>query len=288
MVEGVRNADAFVTGSAQFSLSDSGSLVYIPGQVAALPQYQLGYVDRSGSVKPLGLPLLAYADLRLSPDGRQLAFAVNDGKEQNVWVYELSGASSMRRLTFGGSLNHDPVWSEDGERILFRSNREGDIGVFWQRADGAGAPERLLKPDSGVSGLAPESWVPRDQRFFFVTVKGGDFDVWIYSLQDKKASPVIVVPSSAQNVASISPDGRWLAYESDETGRMEIYVQPFPGTGGKFQITKDGGTYPLWSRDGKELFYLNLGRLFSVAFARSRLSDSATPWHCRYPHSSRH
>jgi hypothetical protein len=89
--------------------------------------------------------------------------------------------------------------------------------------------------------------------------------LWIYSVPDKKMTPVIQIPGSAQNNANLSPDGRWLAYHSNETGRFEVYVQPFPGTGGKFQITRDGGQHPLWSPDGKELFYESTGRLFSVS-----------------------
>ena len=224
VVEGVRNAGGF-TGSSQFSFSDSGTLVYIVGRAATVPQSQLAFVDRNGAAKPFALPVGGYGDLRVSPNGKELAFSVNDGNEQNVWVYELSGASSMRRLTFGGTLNHHPIWSPDGEHILYRTNRETDIAEFWQRADGTGAPERLTKPEPGTSHGA-DSFLPGTGKFIFIVLKAGS-DVWLYSLDDKKAIPLIQDPGNQSN-AFPSPDGRWIAYQSDESGRFEIYVQPFP------------------------------------------------------------
>src|SRR5262249_42909068 len=182
--------------------------------------------DRNGAVKPIGLPLAAYADVRLSPDGKQIVFDFDSGEGRNIWVYPLSGTSSMRRLTFAGTVNMAPIWSEDGEWIVYRSDREGG-GIYRQRADGSGAAERLTKPEAGeFHGL--DSWVPREQKFFFVTMRGADHDIWTYSVPDKKTAPVIQVPSSTQNNAFLSPDGRWLAYMSNETGAVEVYVQPFP------------------------------------------------------------
>jgi len=162
------------------------------------------------------------------------------------------------------------MWSGDGKRVLFQSNREGDSSIFWQRVDGTGSAERVTKAEDGIAHF-PSSWAPNSQRFAFYAFKGSVAKVtlWTYSLQDKKAALFVADPSTASQAAGeFSPDGRWLAYQSNETGRYEVYAQPFPATGAKFQITRGGSTdnhHPLWSPDGKELFYVNDGRLFSVA-----------------------
>jgi serine/threonine-protein kinase len=257
LVEGVYTAGG-ITGTAHFSFSDSGSLVYVPQPAPALSGSQMAFVDRNGGVKTLDLPSARYTTgPKVSPNGRQLAFSINDGKEENVWVYELSGGSSMRRLTFGGG--RDPVWSGDGERITYGSGG----GISWQRADGTGTAEQLYKPEGANAVLG--SWNSQNQTLAFGTIRNNERDVWTYSLQDKNAAPLIAIRSSAQNNAFFSPDGRWIAYQSNETGSFEVYVQPFPNTGAKFQITRDGGGHPLWSPDGKELFYERAGRLMSVA-----------------------
>ena len=156
IVEGVRRAGN-ITGAAQFDFSSAGSLVYLPGPISATTvQSDLALIDRKGGVEPLKLPSGPYQHPRAAPNGRQIAFATDDGKEAIVWIYELGGMSSMRRLTFGGR-NRFPIWSADGQRVAFQSDREGDLGIFWQRADGSGAAERLTKPEQGTSHV-PESW----------------------------------------------------------------------------------------------------------------------------------
>jgi Tol biopolymer transport system component len=145
---------ANITGTAQFSFSDNGSLVYIPGAADPAEQRTLALVDRQGVHKPLALPPGAYGIPRIAPNGKTVAFSSEEGNEQVVLIHELSGNSAPRRLTFGGN-NLVPVWSADGERIAFRSTREGDPGIFWQRADGTGTAECLTK--SEVALHTPES-----------------------------------------------------------------------------------------------------------------------------------
>ena len=141
----------------------------------------------------------------------------------------------------------------------FQSDREGDLGIFWQRADGTGAAERLTKPDQGTSHV-PESWSQDGRRFLFEATKGSNISLWMFSLEDKKAMPFGAVQSGTPITAAFSPDGRWVAYHSDETGRDAIYIQPFPATGAKYQIPKNDPSqndhHPVWSSDGKELFYI--------------------------------
>jgi len=265
VVEGVRVANVGTTGTSQFSISENGSLVYVPGRAGGVDKSTLALVDRNGNAKPLGLPALLYSHPRISPDGKHLAFSTNDGKEDSVWIYDLDGKTAMRRLTFTGG-NTLPIWSADSQRVLFRSDREGDQGLFWQRADGTGVAERVTKPDKELPSHTPDSWAPDGQTFSFYAGKGGDGSVWTYSLRDKKASLFADAPAWQQS-SSFSPDGRWIAYLSEDGGR-NVIVEPFPPTGAKFLITKDRGTHPVWSPDGKELFFMNdmnNGQLFSVA-----------------------
>ena len=239
--------------SAQFAISDSGSLVYVPGPASA-GQHDVVLFDRKGGAEPLKLPPGEYDFPRVSPDGKRIAFETNDGKEAVVSIYELSGASSVRRLTFGGN-NRFPIWSADGRRVAFQSDREGDPAVFWQPADG-GTAERLTTPEPGTSHV-PESWSPDGQVLLFSATKDFVSSLWTLSLRDRKATPFgDVKGSSLPTNAMFSPDGRWVAYQIGEPERAEgtTYVQPFPPTGTKYQIARGGR--PLWSRDGKELFFV--------------------------------
>jgi serine/threonine-protein kinase len=140
--------------------------------------------------------------------------------------------------------------------VAFQSDREGDFGIFWQRADGTGTPERLTRPQQGESHV-PLSWSPDGERFLFSVSKGANFSLWTFSLMDRKAAPFGAVESSLLPNAVFSPDGRWVAYESRETaGSRGVFLQPFPSTGERYQISiSSGGAFPVWSSDGKELFF---------------------------------
>jgi len=255
VVEGVRRANN--VGTVQFSFSDTGTLIYVPGPVSSVGgQLILALMDRKGNLNPLKVPPGEYGLPRVSPDGKQIAFEIEDGKGSNIWIYDLAGTSAIRQLTVGGA-NRYPIWSADSQRVAFQSDREGDLGIFWQRADGSGTAEHLTKPDQGVTHI-PDSWSPDSQKFSFTAAKGTEAAVWIYSLQDKKTALFAQMPSAALHWSAFSPDGRWLAYQSNETGRNQIWVQPFPATGAKFPIV--GGGHPFWSPDGKELF-INTGGL---------------------------
>jgi serine/threonine-protein kinase len=266
MVEGVRRGITLSGGAAEFSVSDTGSLVYILGPTAtsnALRAFVLA--DRAGDTEPLNLPPGAYVHPRVSPDGTRLAFGTDDGNEANVWIYELSGASAPRRITFSGK-NRFPVWSGDGQRVAFQSDRDGDLGLFWQRADGAGAPERLTKGEQGASHV-PESWSRDGKHVLFTVAQGSTFTLWTYALDDRKATPLGDVRSDRLIGAVFSPDGRWVAYASAGPNGNGGYVQPFPATGARYQIPHLYADYhPLWASDGKELFYIPAyGRFAAVS-----------------------
>jgi hypothetical protein len=160
----------------------------------------------------------------------------------------------LRRLTQGGA-NRYPVWTPDGKRIAFQSDREGDRGIWWQAADGSGPAERLTKADQGIIHI-PDSWSKVGPSLSFTAFKGSNSAIHVLSLQDGK-DLVFAESSSPSNASAFSPDGTWLAYHSFETGRPEVWVQPFPSTGGKQQVSKDGAFHPFWSRNGKELFFIS-------------------------------
>lgn len=255
ILEGIRRAGAQQTGVAHFSVANGGSLMFIPGPVSvAGGQSDLALFDGKGGTETLKLPPGSYTSPRISPDGKYVAFGNDDGKEVSVWIYELSGASSMRRLTFGGN-NRYPIWSPDGQRVAFNSDREGDGAIFWQKADGTDTAERLTRAEQGTNQV-PKSWSPDGKQFLFEAVKGSSVSLWTFSLQDRKSTLIPGVQSTGPLNSMFSPDGRWIAYQSNQTGASQVYVQPFPSTGAKYQITKNGGFTSVWSPDGKHLFYL--------------------------------
>ncbi|MBZ5607321.1 MAG: protein kinase [Acidobacteriia bacterium] len=254
LIEGVQRSS--LTGVAQFNFSDNGSLVYVPGPVQSSSGHaSLSLVDRRGGVEALKLPPAAYGYPQVARDGKRVVYEAEDGKETAVWIYDLSGGNAPRRLTFQGS-NRYPIWTPDGERVAFQSDRDGDLGIFWQRADGNGTAERLTQPEKGVIHI-PDSWSPDGQQLSFTAIQGGTPGVWTLSLRDRKAAP-FTEPGSSSEASEFSPDGRWVAYQSSETGRLEIYVRPFPASAAKYQIhsgSTNGDVHPLWSRDGKELSF---------------------------------
>ena len=155
IVEGVKRSSGS-SGTAHFSVSITGSLVFVPGPAStSSARSDLALVDRNGAVQPLKLPPGAYEYPRLSPDGKRIAVGSDDGKDAIVWIYDVAGASSARQITLGGR-NRVPVWSANGERVAFQSDRDGDLGLFWQRADGTTSAERLTKPDKDTAHV-PES-----------------------------------------------------------------------------------------------------------------------------------
>jgi serine/threonine-protein kinase len=261
VIEGVARTALTATGSmtslAQWSVSTTGSLVYIPGPAAdSLFLYNLALLDRTGRTELLQLPPNAYESPRFSPDGRRIAFGINDGKNVDVWIYDLTGTNAVRRLTFGGR-NRSPIWSPDGQHLAFQSDREGDLAIFSQRADLSGTAERLTKPDAGTSHV-PESWSPRGDVLSFSVEKDSRFSLWILSLRDKRATPFGAAASDIPAASAFSSDGRWVAYQTGHRSgadvRPTVFAQPFPATGAMHQIPNSGGA-PVWSGDGRDLFY---------------------------------
>jgi serine/threonine-protein kinase len=264
IVEGIRRSSPAVGNATQVEISSTGVLAYVPGPVRA-GQDDLFLYDRKGGMTALKLPRGTYGYPRVSPDGKWIAVETSDAKQAMISLYDLSGASSLRRLTFGGN-NRLPIWSADGRRVAFQSDREGDRAVFWQPVEG-GTAERLTRPEPGTSHV-PESWTPQGDVFLFSATKELETTLWTFSVRDRKASRFGDVTSSVLTNAVFHPSGRWVAYQAGETGVGEAttYVQPFPPTGAKYEI--GWGGRPMWSRDGKELFYVPAPSQFAVVSVR--------------------
>jgi serine/threonine-protein kinase len=249
VVEGVRSAGV-ATGASQFSVADNGTLIFVAGPLsggAVGAQRTLAFRDRSGTqLERMKVQPRAYSHPRVSPDGTRVAVSTDDDKP-DVWIIDLVGGSSPRQLTLGGN-SRNPVWSPDGLWVAFRSTRDGDDSIYRQRADGATAAERLTKADPGTFHV-PGSW-SRGGYLAYSVVKGsGVGSIWILSLHDKKAT---LFADRAGN-PDFSPDGQWLAYQSQQDSQRQIFVQPFPATGAIHAVVAGG--HPFWSHDGSELYY---------------------------------
>jgi len=269
IIEGV--LQSVRAGDAQYAVSSSGSLAYVRGPVQSA-QLKMVWVSRSGTEQPLAAPAHAYRDPRLSPDGRRIAAGITE-QDSQVWLYDLS-RETLTRFTFESDNNTAPFWTPDGKRIVYISNKDGPRNLYWQLADGSGGLERLTTSDH-VN--IPSSWSPDGRMLAYSELGTPDgYDIWVLRLSDRKTQPFLKTKFN-EAAAQFSPDGNWVAYASDESGRNEIYVQPYPGPGGKWQISTVGGREPLWNRNGRELFYRNGNKMMAVEIALKPSFSAGTP-----------
>ena len=284
ILEGVRRGTSpeVNPGVAQFSVAGNGTLIYVPGPVSRSAERTLARLDPKSGLELLKLAGGHYEAPRVSPDGKRLAFGTEDGKEASVWIYDLSGTSAMRKLTMAGR-NRFPLWSADGERVVYQSDREGDHGLFWQRADGTGPAERLTRAERDTAHF-PESWAPDGERLLYSASQRSSVSLWVLRLQDRKAEPFGAIQSSSPVLprAAFSPDGRWVAYGSNETGPQSIYLQPFPATGAKYAITTGSSHSPMWLANGKALLYVDFdnrpaGRLIVMSLTTAPTVSFGNP-----------
>ena len=265
IVEGVRRAigpggPELNTASANYGFSDRGTLIYVPGPAVGVRRI-LALVDREGAVEPLGAPPGAYVDPRLSPDGRRLAVTIRE-ENSDVWVYDL-GRRTFSRLTFDPRVDETPIWTPDGKWVTFAAGMGGVRNLLRRLADGSGEEEQLVTLQEHAH---PNSWSPDGQVLVFGMGPTGTASegIWLLPLEgDRKPTLFLKTPFNVY-ASRLSPDGHWIAYASNESGRSEIYVQPFPGLGRKWQISTDGGGHAVWARNGRELFYRNGDRMMLV------------------------
>jgi serine/threonine-protein kinase len=268
MVQGISVTRAL--GVAQFSLSGDGSFAYVPGG-SSVSERTLLWVDRKGASRPLLAPARAYGTPRLSPDGRRLAVGIYGAP--GLWLYDLA-RGALTRLT-ESTLSPHPIWTPDGERVTFASLESGVINLYRMPVDGSSGAERLTTSENGQW---PGSWSPDGRMLAFTEADPTTgYDLWVLKLEgDRKPRPFLQTPSN-ESGPIFSPDGRWLAYVSDESGRQEIYVRPFPGPGGKMQISTEGGNEPMWARNGRELFYRNGDKMMVTAVETQGVFAASQP-----------
>jgi serine/threonine-protein kinase len=240
------------TGGGQFDFSATGTFVYASGKSAA-QAWQVAWLDASGKMEPLVSVPRAYLNPRLSPDGRKLALVVSG----DIYVHDLD-QDTASRLTFSGDAS-SPVWARDSKHLVFQSVSNGRR-ISWVRSDGAGDPQLLLEQ---TNNAVPASFSRTGRLAYLERNPQTGLDLWTLPLdltdpdhpKPGKPEPFLRTPND-ESIPRFSPDSRWIAYRSNESRNNEIYVQPFPvANGGKWQISTGGGTYPLWSNNGRELFY---------------------------------
>ena len=245
------------TGAGQYCVSDSGSLAYVAGEVVSALDNVLFRVDQTGSVRPAADTKAPLYLPRFSPDGQRMAYDT-EGREERVWIYDI-GRSTASRLTDMGSAGC--AWTPDGKRLAFSSPISGQENLYWQAADGSSAAERLTTSDYWQ---IPGAFAPDGSTLAFVEEPPETgYDILILDMKSRRVTPFLKT-KAREGWPEYSPDGRWLAYVSNESGRMEVWVRPFPGPGGRWQVSKEGGLEPIWSKDGRQLFYREAGRVWAA------------------------
>jgi dipeptidyl aminopeptidase/acylaminoacyl peptidase len=246
-----------ITGRASFTVAEGGVLAYLAGEHR---QRQLTWYDRKGKALGTAGPSADYFEPAMSLDGKYVAVTHGAlGSGSGIWIHDLTRATQSR-LTFGSAgYDSTPLWTPDGTRIIFSSDRKEQIDLYWKSSNGTGKEDLLYGSESNKS---PDD-VSRDGRtliFENVSPASGQSELWVLPLMGERKPKPYLQTESLLTHAAISPDGHWVAYSSDESGSREIFVQSFPESGSKFQISNDGGDCPVWRNDGKELFYFGASK----------------------------
>ena len=260
-------------GAANFSISDNGRLVYVSGAGEG-GQRSLVWVDRQGLEEPIAVPPRNYVYPRVSPDGTRVALDLRD-EESDVWIWDLA-RESLQRLTFDAAQDNYALWTPDGQRVVFQSQRDGGIShLYWKAADGTGEAERLGEIDGP---LAPNAVSPDGTLLVFRQGQPPGYDLSILHLDGDRSTESLLDVEFDETNGEISPDGRWLAYQSNASGQSEVYVRPFPSVNeGQWLISTGGGTKPLWGPDGGELFFRSGSGVVAVPIQTEPTFTAGTP-----------
>jgi serine/threonine protein kinase len=275
MVEGVLRAG----GAPQYAVSDSGTLIYMTGTatLGLTPKQTLVWVDRNGNEEPLATPTDAYSNPRISPDGTRVASTIETGGNQDIRIWDLV-RKTMMRLTFDAAVDAIPIWSLDGKQIFFASRRDRNYAIHYKAADGTGAVEYLGSVPNKL--IIPHSWSSDGKTLCLMEWRGVPprFDIGVMSMEGDRQYQQLLQEEHSEAQPKISPNGNWMAYVSDESGQREIYVRPFPEVDkGRWQVSTNGGDSPLWSPDGRELFYRNGDAVMTVTVRTEPTFSLETP-----------
>jgi dipeptidyl aminopeptidase/acylaminoacyl peptidase len=267
VVEGVNRTrlGSNIGGLAQYSLSATGSLAYVAGPVstASAPPRDLALYDTNGGVESLNLPPMLYESPRISPNGQEIAVSTLDDDNVNVWLYDLARKTPLRQLTLQGRNRH-PIWSADGLSVAFPSDREGDLAIFSQAADGSRPAERLTRPEPGTAHV-PQAWSRGDEHMLFSASTGSGYWLEVLAARTKTIERFAadLQSTTLPGAAAFSPDGAWVAYQAGESTQARVRIQPFSGTGAVHQLPV-AGRNPRWSPSGTELFFTVGAAIFRI------------------------
>jgi serine/threonine-protein kinase len=269
-------------GLPQYDVSRDGTLVYRENLPMRQPIAEIRWIDSAGTQQPLRAMPSEYASIpRVSPDGKKIVMAIREPGGQDVWVYD-TGRDALTRLTFGEQAFVNPTWTPDGQNVVVGSIA---AGLFWVRADGASRVQPLVQTKT-IS--FPGSFSPDGKRLAYYEVSGSA-QIWTVAIEQrdglKGGTPERFLTSQSSDTWPVfSPDGRWVAYQSDESGREEVYVRPFgtpTATGGKWLISNGGGQFPAWSHNRSELLYKSGDRIMSVSYSAQKdtfVTDKPRTW----------
>jgi Tol biopolymer transport system component len=255
----------------------AAALLSCAARAQAPAGYELTLIDVDGRREILGeLPASVYAP-RVSPDGTRVAFETRDPQGADgarLWTADLRNVAARKALPLVvGPINWAPLWSLDGERLVFIvSGSDRPDAIHWRPADGSGEAEHLIDTRAG------EGWYADGAQLRFLSLKpNNDYGISLLDIASRNVTQLVDLPGSAQHSSSVSPDGRWLAYASNETGRYEVWIEPLPPTGTRHRVTRDGGSHPLWLPDGRALYFDRDRRMFRLDIDTSALATTLDP-----------
>lgn len=272
IINGAAGAIAGLSGEYQYGVSDTGTLAYISG--TSVSDLQLTWVGRDGKETPIAVVSGANYP-RVSPDGTRIAFMATVGGNADIFVRERA-RNAQSRLTFDAARDISPVWTPDGKRIIYASARDGGQNLYWQAADGTGAAERLT---TSTSDQFPYTVTPDGKSVIYIELNGGtSYDIMAVPLMGDRKPRALLATQFDERRPSLSPDGKWMVYQSNESGQFELFVRPYPNVdGGRWQVSAGGGSSPIWSPDGREIFYRQGQTIQHVAVQTSPVFSAGTP-----------